>query len=194
MRGVEIRGEAAIFNLGSRRSTRNKEHSVSRHLVLAIEITGNSRFRSFTARTEHKWSTPRLRDLIDWLTKEPKIGSPLIGLCTGAQIKTHITRFPALRLDPARETSQDDRRMLPDIDIAFHDRRWGKWLRRIRDVVFESEGVRGRNHDVVTDCIVQHLSSFTTEPPDTSLACGRRDRHARRRCACATPYQASILA
>jgi hypothetical protein len=32
--------EPATFSLGKRRSIENREHSVSRHLVLAIEITG----------------------------------------------------------------------------------------------------------------------------------------------------------
>jgi hypothetical protein len=48
--------EPATFSLGSRQSIENKEHSVSRDLVLAIEITGNSQFHFFTAQMEQKWS------------------------------------------------------------------------------------------------------------------------------------------
>jgi hypothetical protein len=46
----------ATFGSGSRRSIENREHSVSRHLVLATEITGNLYAAFFTARMEQKWS------------------------------------------------------------------------------------------------------------------------------------------
>jgi hypothetical protein len=53
----EARIELATSSLGKRRSIENSEHSVSRHLVLAMEITGNSQPDSFRTRMEHKWST-----------------------------------------------------------------------------------------------------------------------------------------
>jgi len=49
--------EPATFSLGNRPSIANKEHRVSGHLVLAIEITENLMFAPPRFRMEHKWST-----------------------------------------------------------------------------------------------------------------------------------------
>src|SRR3954469_15487063 len=51
--------EPATFSLGNRPSTENNEHSVSGHLVLAIEITENLESALAETQMEHKWSTRR---------------------------------------------------------------------------------------------------------------------------------------
>ena len=49
--------EPATFSLGKWPSIENTEHSDSRHLLQAMEITGKAQPRFFTARMEYKWST-----------------------------------------------------------------------------------------------------------------------------------------